>query len=96
MRPQAFRRKDTVSQWSSVDNIRQMEAVHCLDKIYKDAMETASQSESGDRELAEELLVYLLIVLELGWINSTIDFTFPYLSQIQNDKISKFRDQCGC
>lgn len=28
------------------------------DKLYKDAMETASQS--GDRELAEELLVYFI------------------------------------
>ncbi|KAK9046755.1 hypothetical protein V6N11_052633 [Hibiscus sabdariffa] len=77
-------------------------------------METASQS--GDRELAEDLLgtevfhhvemvIYLEVlsiqihtflcnqydlirpdvVLELGWINSTIDFLFPYLLQGKED-----------
>ncbi|KAM3375864.1 clathrin heavy chain 1 isoform X1 [Capsicum galapagoense] len=71
------------------------------DNLYKDAMETASQS--GDRELAEELLVYFIeqgkkecfasclfvcydlirpdVALELAWMNSMIDFAFPYLLQ---------------
>lgn len=37
---------------------KQSIALSKKDKVYKDAMETASQS--GDRELAEELLVYFI------------------------------------
>lgn len=41
---------------------KQSIALSKKDKVYKDAMETASQS--GDRELAEELLVYFIDQVE--------------------------------
>ncbi|KAI4382763.1 hypothetical protein MLD38_008681 [Melastoma candidum] len=73
---------------------KQSIALSKKDNLYKDAMETASQS--GDRELAEELLVYFIekgkkeyVVLELAWMNNLVDFAFPYLLQFIREYTSK-------
>lgn len=46
---------------------KQSIALSKKDNLYKDAMETASQS--GDRELAEELLVYFIDQV-LEWVHN--------------------------
>ncbi|KAK1270290.1 Clathrin heavy chain 2 [Acorus gramineus] len=70
---------------------KQSIALSKKDNLYKDAMETCSQS--GDRELSEELLVYFIeqanIALELAWMNNMIDFAFPYLLQFIREYTSK-------
>ncbi|KAJ8438732.1 hypothetical protein Cgig2_013778 [Carnegiea gigantea] len=82
---------------------KQSIALSKKDKHYKDAMETCSQS--GDRELAEELLgkkecfaaclfvCYNVIrpdvALELAWMNNMIDFAFPYLLQFIREYTGK-------
>ena len=49
---------------------KQSIALSKKDNLYKDAMETASQS--GDRELAEELLVYFIEKVS----TAVLDYTF--------------------
>ncbi|KAE8039296.1 hypothetical protein FH972_011723 [Carpinus fangiana] len=82
---------------------KQSIALSKKDSLYKDAMETCSQS--GERELSEELLgkkecfasclfvCYDLIrpdvALELAWMNNIIDFSFPYLLQFTREYTSK-------
>lgn len=51
-------RRVAASIYKKAGRWKQSIALSKKDNLYKDAMETASQS--GDRELAEELLVYFI------------------------------------
>lgn len=51
-------RRVATSIYKKAGRWKQSIALSKKDNLYKDAMETASQS--GDRELAEELLVYFI------------------------------------
>uniref|UniRef100_A0A2P2MW85 Clathrin heavy chain n=1 Tax=Rhizophora mucronata TaxID=61149 RepID=A0A2P2MW85_RHIMU len=88
---------------------KQSIALSKKDNLYRDAMETASQS--GDHKLAEELLVYFIeqgkkecfasclfvcydlirpdTAIELAWMNSMIDFAFPYTLQFIREYTGK-------
>lgn len=56
---------------------KQSIALSKKDNLYKDAMETASQS--GERELAEELLVYFIDQV-LNPVSSACDSFLPFLN----------------
>ncbi|KAL0900597.1 hypothetical protein Bca101_084558 [Brassica carinata] len=82
---------------------KQSIALSKKDNMYKDCMETTSQS--GDHDLAEQLLgkkecfasclfvCYDLIrpdvALELAWLNNMVDFAFPYLLQVMREYTGK-------
>lgn len=59
---------------------KQSIALSKKDNLYKDAMETASQS--GDRELAEELLVYFIEQVQLIILSAR--FMFLPLNSVNN------------
>lgn len=61
---------------------KQSIALSKKDNLYKDAMETASQS--GDRELAEELLVYFIEQVLILLVFFRFFFPFPFQFNLSN------------
>lgn len=59
---------------------KQSVALSKKDNLYKDAMETCSQS--GDRDLAEELLTFFVDKVRIGFIWRLIEFCLNFLWEL--------------